>query len=80
MKQRATPERFPPTQIQCQPAQGWAEVYVSTNGRPEQLLAGGGTGSKAVKWIQAKKHYDFRLYEGKAHKKLLGEVEVTQQG
>ena len=58
----------------------WAEVYVSTNGRPEQLLAGGSSGSKTVKWIQTKRHYDFRLYEGKGHKKLLGEVAVTQQG
>lgn len=60
-------------------AKGWAEVYVSTDGRPDQLLGGGSTGSKTVKWIQAKKHYDFRLYDGKAHKKLLGEVEVTRQ-
>ena len=59
---------------------GWAEVYVSTNGRPEQLLGGGGTGSTTVKWIQTKRHYVFRLYDGKEHKKLLGEVEVTQQG
>ena len=55
----------------------WGEVYVSKNGRAEQLFAGGQMGEKLVKWIHANARYDFRLYEGKGHQKLLGKVEVT---
>ena len=55
----------------------WGEVYVSKNGRPEQLFAGGKSGEKLVKWIHAGARYEFRLYEGKEHQKLLGKVEVT---
>ncbi len=55
----------------------WGQVYVSKNRRAEQLFAGGSSGAKLVKWIQPNAHYDFRLYEGKGHQKLLGKVEVT---
>ncbi len=58
---------------------GAGEIYVSKDDQPEDLLATGKAGSQMVKWIQSHSHYVFRLYEGSAHSKLLGKVEVKRQ-
>lgn len=52
------------------------QVYVSENDGAEKLLASGATGSQSVDWIRAHTHYEFRLYEGSAHSKVLAQVEV----
>ncbi len=55
------------------------EVYVSQDGRPEQLFARGPAGSLEVNWIAAGSHYEFRLYSkngGTRH--LLAKVVVTR--
>jgi hypothetical protein len=53
------------------------EVYVSENSGPEKRFAAGASGSHDVKWIGAGKRYDFRLYQGSEHSKVLAEVLVT---
>ncbi len=57
---------------------GSGDIYVSKNGKPEELFASGRSGSNKVKWIQSHTRYAFRLYEGDAHTKLLGQVEVRR--
>jgi hypothetical protein len=52
------------------------QVYVSTDGQPEQIFATAPQGSADAAWIQAGKSYEFRLY-GQGHAKLLGKVVVT---
>lgn len=54
------------------------DIYVSKNGKAEELFASGRSGSNKVKWIQSHMRYAFRLYQGKAHAKLLGQVEVRR--
>ncbi len=56
-----------------------AEVYVSTNGEPEVLFASGAEGSSEAPWIQTGMSYEFRLYAGSEHKKILTRVVVTRQ-
>lgn len=56
-----------------------AQVYVSVNGGPEILFAGGARGSQAAPWIQAGSTYEFRLYEGTNRAKLLASVNVNGQ-
>ncbi len=53
------------------------EVYVTKNGGAEKLFASSPSGSQKVPWISAKMRFEFRLYEGTDHKKLLGKVDVT---
>jgi hypothetical protein len=54
-----------------------AEVWVSVNGAKEMLFAGlSGSGVQGLDWISAGSTYDFRLYEGAAHTKVLGSAEV----
>jgi len=52
------------------------EVYVSENGEQETLFATGPQGSKEASWILADQSYDFRLYAGTEHNRLLDEVRV----
>jgi hypothetical protein len=54
------------------------EVYVSENGGPEKRFVAGSSGSHNVKWVRAGKRYEFRLYEGSAHSKMLANVLVTR--
>ena len=54
------------------------DIYVSKNGKAEDLFASARSGSKKVKWIQSHMRYEFRLYEGNAHTKLLSQVEVRR--
>jgi hypothetical protein len=58
---------------------GWAEVWVSVDGGPETLFVEGSSGYKLATWIEPGHRYDFRLYEGKAHDRLLGSVVVTRR-
>lgn len=52
------------------------EVYVSENGELETLFATGQQGSKEATWILADQSYEFRLYAGTEHNRLLDEVRV----
>ena len=52
------------------------EVYVSENGEQETLFATGHQGSKEATWILADQSYEFRLYAGTEHNRLLDEVRV----
>ena len=55
-----------------------AEVYLFTSGQPEKLFAGAApSGSQTSAWISKGGRYEFRLYAGKEHKKLIGSVTVT---
>lgn len=60
------------------PGNSWAEVYVSQDNGPETLFVAGPTGFKIAPWIQAGHVYEFRLYEGREHSKLLGSVTVRR--
>ena len=54
------------------------QVYVSTNGGPEKLFASGSHGSQDAPWTSANETYEFRLYAGTDHTKLLSAVVVTR--
>jgi glycosyltransferase involved in cell wall biosynthesis len=48
-------------------------------GLPERLLAAGSSkGSKDLPWINFESAYDFRLYEGKARRKLVAAMKLMQ--
>src|SRR6266436_7878936 len=47
------------------------QVYVSEDGGPERLFVEGPTGSSPAAWIQAGKTFEFRLYAGLEHAKVL---------
>jgi hypothetical protein len=53
------------------------QVYVSVDGGPEALFAGGPPGSAPVPWIEAGKTFEFRLYAGTEHTKMLAKTQVT---
>jgi predicted small lipoprotein YifL len=53
------------------------QVYVSEDGAPETLFATGSTGSAPAPWIQKGKTFEFRLYAGTEHTKLLSKTQVT---
>ncbi len=55
------------------------EVYVSKGDGPEKLFGSGSSGSKKVNWISATAPYEFRLYEGTDHRRLLSKVQVTHK-
>lgn len=55
------------------------QVYVSSDGGAETLFAGGAPGSAAAPWIEAGKTYEFRLYGGTEHTKMLAKTQVTAQ-
>ena len=55
------------------------QVYVSVNGEQEKIFADGRPqGSLDAPWIGAGATYEFRLYSGKDHKKLLASVKVIR--
>ena len=57
------------------------EIYVSIDDAAEELFAGlASKGKQKADWIDAGSTYEFRLYEGKAHKKVLSSVTVTREG
>jgi hypothetical protein len=53
------------------------QVYVSEDGGPERLFAEGSPGSVSVPWIAAGKTFEFRLYAGTEHAKVLAKTQVT---
>ena len=55
------------------------QVYVSLDGKPERLFATRPSGFKEARWISHGVTYEFRLYEGTDHKKLLATVRVTRE-
>ena len=56
------------------------EVYVATDGGQETLFVRGSEGSADAPWITAGSTYEFRLYEGRDHKKVLAHATVTRAG
>jgi len=53
------------------------QVFVSENGAPDRIFASGPSGSVAAPWIQAGKTFEFRLYVGTEHAKVLAKTQVT---
>ena len=56
---------------------GAGQVYVSEDGGPERLFVEGSTGSAPAAWIQPGKTFEFRLYAGTEHAKVLAKTQVT---
>jgi hypothetical protein len=54
-------------------------VFVSVDGGAEEMFASGPSGSSPAPWIQAGKTFEFRLYAGTEHTKLLAKTQVTGQ-
>lgn len=54
------------------------EVYVSKDGGAEKRFVAGPSGAEKAEWIQVGRRYEFRLYEGSAHSKILAKVQVTR--
>ena len=55
------------------------QVYLAKDGEPEAAFASGTPGSQEAPWIEAGKTYEFRLYAGTEHSKMLAKVQVTGQ-
>jgi hypothetical protein len=53
------------------------QVYVSEDGAPDRMFASGPSGSVAAPWIQAGKTFEFRVYAGTEHAKVLAKTQVT---
>jgi hypothetical protein len=55
---------------------GAGQIYVARDGGPEQLVTQGAEGREEVAWIEPGSVYDFRLYAGLEHKRMLTSVTV----
>jgi hypothetical protein len=56
------------------------EVYLVTRDGTEKLFAGHAPGGRQdAKFITANRAFEFRLYEGKEHTRLLASVTVTRE-
>ena len=53
------------------------QVYVSEDGAPETLFTSGPPGSAPAPWIRVGKTFEFRLYAGTEHAKVLAKTQVT---
>jgi len=53
------------------------QVYVSEDGGSETLFTAGSTGSTPAPWIRAGKTFEFRLYAGTEHTRVLAKTQVT---
>jgi hypothetical protein len=53
------------------------QVFVSEGGAPDRMFASGPTGSASAPWIQAGTTFEFRLYAGTEHAKVLAKTQVT---
>ena len=53
------------------------QVYVSEDGAPETLFSAGPTGSAPAPWIRVGKMFEFRLYAGTEHTRVLAKTQVT---
>jgi hypothetical protein len=56
------------------------EIWLSMDGQPEVLFAGGADGCQSADWIQVGHSYNFNLYEGTAHSNQLASVTVNGYG
>lgn len=54
-------------------------VYLSKDGGPEAAFASGAPGSAPAPWIEAGITYEFRLYAGTEHAKVLAKTQVKGQ-
>lgn len=54
-------------------------VYLAKDGEPEGPFASGTPGSASAPWIEMGKTYEFRLYAGTEHTKMLAKTQVTGQ-
>jgi hypothetical protein len=54
-------------------------VYLSKDGGPEAPFASGAPGSAPAPWIEAGITYEFRLYAGTEHTKMLAKTQVKGQ-
>ena len=74
------PDKFGTTTITWDTGDGSpSQVYVCVNGRDERLFADNrAKGSQEASWIGNGSDYEFRLYAGRDHKKLLATVTVTR--
>jgi hypothetical protein len=52
------------------------QVWLSVDGGPETLFAQGGSGSQAAPFLQAGHDYEFKLYAGTSHAKLIATTRV----
>jgi hypothetical protein len=57
-----------------------AQIYMTTEGKPPQLFAGGARGSQKVNWIRQARTYEFVLYAGTDRQKELARLTVIGQG
>jgi hypothetical protein len=55
------------------------QIYVTSEAGEETLFAGAPEGSTDAPWIQSDKTYEFRLYAGSEHLKVLATIAVTRQ-
>ncbi len=55
------------------------QVYLSKEGGPEAIFASGTPGSAAAPWIDVGTTYEFRLYAGTEHTKMLAKTQVKGQ-
>jgi hypothetical protein len=53
------------------------QLYVSEDGGSETMFASGSAGSAPAPWIQAGKTFEFRLYAGTEHAKMVAKTQVT---
>ena len=53
------------------------QVYVSEDGKAESLFATAPTGSAPAPWIAAGKTFEFSLFAGTEHAKVLAKTQVT---
>ena len=53
------------------------QVFVSENSAPDKMFASGPSGSVAAPWIRAGTTFEFRLYAGTEHAKVLVKTQVT---
>jgi hypothetical protein len=81
----ATPNPVPVTTAKGSTTIAWStgdtsqgEVYLATSKQPEILFGGlAPHGSQAAPWISKGGKYEFKLYAGKDHAKVLASVVVT---
>ena len=55
------------------------QVYVTSEGKPETLVVQGGPGTQTIDWIYTGATYEFKLYAGKEHQKVLATLKVTKE-
>ena len=54
------------------------DLYVKANRSPEIFMGRARSGTLKINWIQFDSTYEFRLYAGHSHRKVLAKVDVTR--